>query len=109
MKIDTPKFKVEYKKAVFTFKYGTDRDGVEILAASKKGYFELLEYFSSRLVAVEGLEVDGREGTKEDVLELPRDVLTVIIGQWQEATFKKLAGGDSKPKKKRSTRKSKTA
>lgn len=108
LKIETPKFTIDYKGAKFTFKYGTDRDGVEIVRVQQKGWWELLDYFSSRLVSVEGLELDGKAATVEDVLSLPRPVLGEIITQWMNATFEHLAKTDSTDsKKKKSTRKSK--
>ena len=111
MKIETPKFTVEYKGAKFTFKFGTQRDLVEIIKASRgEGQKLLTEYFIERLIKVEGLEIDGKEAGPYDVLDLPTQVINEIIGQWQQATIDKINGTNkASSKKKKSTRKSKTA
>lgn len=102
MKIETPKFIVEYKGAEFVFKYGTERDIIEILQAQEKPT-QLRVYFQTRLVEVEGLEIDGKQASPSDVMDLPTDVINEIVSQWIAATIefrkKLLMGGDSKKKK----------
>lgn len=110
MDIKSKRFTIEFKGAEFIFKYGTDRDAVEILRARKQGWFELLEYFSSRLIEVKGLTIDSKEASTKDLLDLPREVLSEIIDQWSSATIDALTKDGKKPtKKKKSTRKSKAA
>lgn len=106
MKVETPKFFVEYKGAKFTFKYGTNRDLLEIVDAKQNGDVHLLKYFKQRLVTVEGLEIDGKEALAEDVFDLPRDVLGEILDQWTMACINFRTGAKDS-QKKRSGRKNK--
>lgn len=114
MKINIPKFTVEYKDAKFTFKYGTDKDLIDVLDMEKRTQedglvlFEQFKYLENRLVSVEGLEVDGEQAEKKHFLQLPREVLIEVLKQWKNATIKLLSGADDKStKKKRTTKKSK--
>ena len=107
MKIQTPKFTIEYKGAEFVFKYGTERDIVEILSAQEKPS-QLRIYFCSRLVEVRNLEIDGKAATPSDIMDLPSDAINEIVSAWIGATIehrkKLIEGGD--PKKKKKPRKS---
>jgi hypothetical protein len=98
MKIETPKFKVEYQNAVFTFKYGTERDVLEIVEAQKGGRGALTSYFQSRLISVDNLEIDGKVADKNDLLDLPSDVLAEILTQWISATIEFKTGVSLKKK-----------
>lgn len=99
MKIETPKFKVEYQEAIFTFKYGTERDLLEIIEAQKTGRKELISHFHSRLISVENLEIDGKVATIDDLLDLPSNILDEILAQWITATIEFKTGVSLKKNK----------
>lgn len=85
MKIETPKFTVQYEDIELVFKYGTDRDVVEIVDRQHKGFLQLKQYLQSRLVEVRNLEIDGKAATPDDILDLPEDALLAISAEWVQA------------------------
>lgn len=106
MKIEIPRFTVAYKGAEFVFKYGTERDVIQIIDSQSKPT-ELRKYFQSRLIEIKNLEIDGKEATPLDIMDLPSNVINEIVSQWITATidFRKSLVGGSDSKKKKSTKK----
>jgi len=86
MDIETTKYVVEYGDAKFVFKMGDYRDLMMIIKAQKGGAGELMEYFESRCIAIENLNIDGKPATVEDILDLPRPVVETICNAWVTQT-----------------------
>ena len=99
MDIETKKYVVEYEDAKFIFKMGDYRDLMMIIKAQKEGAGALMEYFESRCIGVENLNIDGKPAGVDDVLDLPKVIVEAICNAWvvqTAAAFDLDAGSEEK-------------